>query len=168
MNVKQLKADMRATIDAANKRLKRLEHAEILSPAYNAVMETGGKFSIKSNDLKALRKEYARATNFMQMKTSSVTGAKSYEKSLAKHLSNKNITNEQRKTLWDAFRKIQQISPNSLNMYGSDRLVNIIYDEMEKSGDNENTIKRALDKLNEEYIKQQEKNRAEFGDIWDL
>lgn len=158
-NFEKMKRDefvkqMQPTIDAANKRLKRLEGMKTLSPALNSVMESGGKFSLKGKSRNEVLKEASRAIAFINMKTSTVSGAKQFEKGFAAKLSNKakDITNEQRKLLFDNFRKLQQISPVGLNIYGSDRLIRMLADEV--TDDNysfEATMQKALNELESEY-----------------
>ena len=151
----ELAKQLQPTIDAANKRLKRLQGLETLSPALSSVMENGsGKFSLKGKTRNEVLKEASRAIAFMNMKTSTVSGAKEFEKGFAAKLSNKakDITNEQRKVLFDNFRKLQQISPVGLNVYGSDRLIRMLADEI--TDDNysfEATMQKALNELESEY-----------------
>ena len=154
MSRKDLIAQMQPTIDAANKRLKRLQGMETLSPALNSVMQSGGKFSIKGKTRNEILKESSRALSFINMKTSTVSGAKQFEKNFAAKLSNKskNITNDQRKTLFDSFRKLQQISPVGLNVYGSERLVRMLADEVvDENYSFEATMNKALNELEREY-----------------
>lgn len=154
MKRKDLIAQIQPTIDAANKRLKRLQGMETLSPALNSVMQSGGKFTIKGKTRNGVLKEASRALSFINMKTSTVSGAKQFEKNFAAKLSNKskNITNDQRKTLFDSFRKLQQISPVGLNIYGSERLVRMLADEVvDENYSFEATMDKALKELEREY-----------------
>lgn len=154
MKREDLIKEMRPTIDAANKRLKRLQGMETLSPALNSVMQSGGKFTIKGKTRNGILKETSRALSFINMKTSTVSGAKQFEKNFAAKLSNKskNITNDQRKTLFDSFRKLQQISPVGLNIYGSERLVRMLADEVvDENYSFETTMNKALKELEREY-----------------
>lgn len=154
MKRKDLIAEMQPTIDAANKRLKRLQGMETLSPALNSVLQSGGKFTIKGKTRNEILKEASRALAFINMKTSTVAGAKQFEKNFASKLSNKskNITNDQRKTLFDSFRKLQQISPVGLNIYGSERLVRMLADEVvDENYSFEATMDKALKELEREY-----------------
>ena len=154
MKRKDLIAQIQPTIDAANKRLKRLQGMETLSPALNSVMQSGGKFTIKGKTRNEVLKEASRAISFINMKTSTVSGAKQFEKNFAAKLSNKskNITNDQRKTLFDSFRKLQQISPVGLNIYGSERLIRMLADEVvDENYSFEDTMNKALKELEHEY-----------------
>ena len=157
----ELVKQMQPTIDAANKRIKRLQGMKTLSPALNAVMGGGGKFSLKGKSRNEVLKEASRAIAFINMKTSTVSGAKQFERGFAAKLSNKaqNITNEQRKVLFDAFRKLDQISPVGLNVYGSDRLVRMLADEIvDEKFSFEGLMQKALKDLQDEYEKFQMEN----------
>lgn len=150
----ELAKQLQPTIDAANKRLKRLEGLKTLSPALNSVMESGGKFSIRGKNRNEVLKEASRAIAFINMKTSTVSGSKQFEKGFAAKLSNKakDITNDQRKVLFDSFRKLQQISPMGLNIYGSDRLIRMLADEVtDNKYSFEVTMQKALKELEQEY-----------------
>ena len=150
----ELAKQLQPTIDAANKRLKRLEGLKTLSPALNSVMESGGKFSIRGKNRNEVLKEASRAIAFINMKTSTVSGSKQFEKGFAAKLSNKakDITNDQRKVLFDSFRKLQQISPVGLNIYGSDRLIRMLADEVTDTKYSfEVTMQKALKELEQEY-----------------
>lgn len=160
----ELAKQLQPTIDAANKRLKRLEGMKTLSPALNSVMESGGKFSIKGKSRNEVLKEASRAIAFINMKTSTVSGAKQFEKNFAAKLStkSKNITNDQRKLLFDSFRKLQQISPVGLNIYGSDRLVRMLADEVvDEKYSFETTMNKALKELTKAY----EDFQSEYDDL---
>lgn len=68
--------------DAANKRLNRLNEAgQTSAPAYQAAMESGGKiYGSKYSSLKDLRNEIERGQAIIRYKTSTVTGAKAFER----------------------------------------------------------------------------------------
>ena len=161
----ELAKQLQPTIDAANKRLKRLQGMETLSPALNSVMESGGgKFSLKGKTRNEVLKEASRAIAFINMKTSTVSGAKQFEKNFAAKLSNKSkdITNDQRKLLFDSFRKLEQISPVGLNIYGSDRLVRMLADEVvDEKYSFETTMNKALKELTKAY----EDFQSEYDDL---
>ena len=161
MKRNELVKQMQPTIDAANKRIKRLQGMETLPPALNAVMDNGGKFSLKGKSRNEVLKESSRVIAFINMKTSTVSGAKQFERGFAAKLSDKaqNITNDQRKVLFDSFRKLEQISPIGLNVYGSDRLVRMLADEIvDEKFSFEDLMQKALKDLQDEYEKFQMEN----------
>lgn len=69
---------------AANKRIKRMEQAGDLSPAYDRIQESGGKISVKDKTFNQLRHEFGRARNFLQSKTSSLSGWKKTKQTVIK------------------------------------------------------------------------------------
>lgn len=71
---------------AANKRVKRMEAQEIESPAYRSYTESGGKFGAKNKTLNQLRAEYMRVSGFLKMRTSTVTGYKTFVKEFKKRV----------------------------------------------------------------------------------
>ena len=69
--------------DATNKRINRLEAAGQPSPALAAIQKTGGKlYGGKWTTNKELRKEINRGIAFLNYQTSTVKGARSYEKKM--------------------------------------------------------------------------------------
>ena len=144
------------TIDAANKRLKRLEGMKTLSPALMHVQKNGGKFSLKGKNRNQVLKESFRAIEFINYKTSTVSGAKEYERSFAKKLSKKSqdITNEQRKVLFEAFNKIEAMDSLGLSHYGSDNLVRMLADEVVDSKLTfDEMLNKGLAELDKAYMK---------------
>ena len=156
MTREQLVNVIQPTIDAANKRLKRLEGMKTLSPALLHVQKNGGKFSLKGKNRNQVLRESFRAIEFINYKTSTVSGAKEYERNFARKLSKKSqdITNEQRKVLFEAFKKIEDMDPLGKSYYGSDNLVRMLADEVV---DNKLTFDEMLDKglkeLDKAYLK---------------
>ena len=68
--------------DAANKRLGRLEQAGLTNaPAFQAAVESGGKiYGSKFNSIKDLQSEIERGQAIIRYKTSTVSGAKQFQK----------------------------------------------------------------------------------------
>lgn len=139
---KEMYKEAKKAIDAANKRIKRLETSGIFSPALESVKNHGGKFSTKGLNRNQLLREYAKAVEFMNMKTSTVTGARAYEKQVAMKLSNKakNLTIDQKKTLFKAVRRTMQANPAMAELYGSDRLIRFVADEVASNNNDLDTL----------------------------
>lgn len=64
--------------DAANKRLKRLEKSDVVSPAYMEAKEADSKFSTSGKSEIELQIEFRRVSNFLQDKTSTIKGSRAY------------------------------------------------------------------------------------------
>lgn len=83
----ELRKQINATISAANKRLRRLDEADVYSPAAVSLgKERGGeKFSTAGKDWDSVKREYARAVAFMRQPTSTVGGTRQYNEYLRVH-----------------------------------------------------------------------------------
>ena len=64
--------------DAANKRLKRMEKTELVSPAQIESIDSGGRFSTRGKSEIELQIEFRRVASFLSDKTSTAKGAKEY------------------------------------------------------------------------------------------
>lgn len=76
MPVRDLRKAVSQLSSAANKRLKRLQKSDLLSPAMIEAQETGGKFGTKGKSEIELQIEFRRVSNFLQSQSSTVTGAR--------------------------------------------------------------------------------------------
>ena len=72
---------------AGNKRIVRIEKAGVYSPAVEYVKQHGGKFSVAGKNKQQLLIEYNRVADFLTSKTSTVRGAKKWEKDVARGVS---------------------------------------------------------------------------------
>lgn len=72
MNRRELSKIVSSMASAANKRLRRFEQANDVSPAVRYAEKGGGKFSVAGKNVNQLRAEFVRAKTFLQEKTSTV------------------------------------------------------------------------------------------------
>lgn len=90
MNQRQMSHMLRTVSLAANKRITRLEKnaakGGIATDALNAVQDSGGRFYVGNKNRNQMLSELARAREFMNMKTSKVTGARDVRKNREKML----------------------------------------------------------------------------------
>ena len=119
---KQIAKHAQRLVDAANKRLRRMEQAKIMSPAYYAAMQSGGYFSGKgfSKDYNQLMHEYGRVIGFLNNETSTLGGARKYEKKISNLLGNREITMSQRDLIFEVFHKIEEMDMLGANLYYHD------------------------------------------------
>ncbi len=167
----------RSAFDAANKRINRLEASGLSSPALHSVMNSGGKFYVRGLNLKQLQHDYARCINFLNMQTSSVTGARSYKKTLEQKFGHP-LTNAQHKRIFEAFRTVEKIMPAGVQAYGSDRLIQYLADEITSedeaimegvgSQDWEAMIDKTVNKLEDEYEAKMEEFYNTFRDMFSM
>lgn len=172
---KDLAKECRRVFDIANKRINRLEAAQVLSPALHAVNKSGGKFYVKGKDLKQLQHEYARCVNFLNMGTSTVTKARQHERTIESKIGHK-LSTEQKKTLFEAYRAIERHTPAGVQSYGSDRLIQYLADEIESEDENiyngqgsqdwDAMIEKTIQQVNEEYEAIEQQFTDAFTDIF--
>lgn len=102
------KREIQKLLNKANKRLKRLEQANLkTSPAYQGLYREGGwtekesRFGVKGKTAKEINREYIRIKNFLNDSTSTVRGATKVLKETAKNVGLKYRT----------VRELKEISP---------------------------------------------------------
>ena len=165
MERKELYKHASKVFSAANKRIKRIQEAGVLSPAVEGIMDKGGKFSAKGKDRNELLHEYARAVSFMNLKTSSLSGARTYEQNLEKRVGK--ITPNKRKLLFDVFRRLEETNLVSAQTYGSDRLVQRISQEIDRDkSDNIDDLERGSDEYQAKLEELLENVREELDDYY--
>lgn len=82
--IKQYRREASRMASLANKRIKRLEDANLTdTPAYKAYLETGGKFSVKGKTYNELQQEVSRLKTFIEAKTSTIKGTTAVLKEMA-------------------------------------------------------------------------------------
>lgn len=175
MTRKEIAKECRRYFDMANKRIKRLETSGLLSPALHAVLKEG-PFHAKGKDLNQLRHEYSRVMAFLNMTTSTVAGARQYESHISNIMGGK-LSDKQKSTLFDAFRRIKEVSPAGLMSYGSDRLISYLADEIRSEDDNiehgpdvdfEAMVKKAMDEVMGFYDKIEEEFNNAFKNAFTI
>lgn len=174
----ELAKECRRYFDMANKRINRLESSKVSSPALHAVLNSGGKFYAKGADLKQLQHEYARCINFLNMGTSTVTTARQYERTIAEKLGGHKLSTDQKSLLFKAFRTIEKTSPAGVQVYGSDRLIQYLADEIDSEDENimkgvgsqdwDAMIEKVIADMSVEYEKRMDEFYNSFKDIFSI
>ena len=171
---KTLRAAVRTLSNAANKRVRNINNAGVISPAVRAV-EQHGKFTPKGKTRNQLLSEFVRAVNFLQSETSTVAGARKFTDNIRKNLGlNKTATAEEitseNKGFWNTFTDLYN---NAQNLWTHSRLGSQVVQQqiMDIRAENPNATwqdvadiaQKALDKL---YIEESALNgTAEFFDF---
>ena len=141
MTTQEIKKYARRYFDMANKRIRRQRSQELFSPALRSVMTVSvnghkGEFYVKGLSLKEIQSELVRCFNFLGMKTSTVTGAKQYERTLeARFNQGKKFSQAQHRAIWEVYRAVRKINPNMAKVYGSDRLIQYIANDISAADD---------------------------------
>lgn len=174
----------RRYFDMANKRIRRLKSQDLFSPALSSVEHKvinghKGEFHVRGANLNELRSELNRCINFLNMETSTLTGAKRHERTLEVRYNHGNkFTQEQHRLIFSVYRQAQKLNPYEVKAYGSDRLIQYIVDEINASSDDlmddngiidfdkllervKNEVEGKVDEMNEKFYNM-------FANIWDL
>lgn len=158
---------------AANKRIRGLQKAGIDSPAYKRVLESGGNISTRGKNLNQLRAEFLRAKQFMDAKTSSVSGYKKVIDNTAKKLRDAGVTNANASNVQDLLKiydRLTQLDPNAKGRGLKYKLLNVIGDQMHidptaSVTDIVYTVERQLDAIIEEN---ERSNNDEFSEWFEV
>lgn len=111
LSKRELKEQINTLNAVANKRIKRLQDRDLLSPATRELE----KFSLqKSYTKQGLQKQLSQLTNFLDMKTSTITGAKEYTKFTNKLAENMNLTEDPnaRSKVWEIIERYRETHPH--------------------------------------------------------
>ena len=111
LSKRELKEQINTLNAVANKRIKRLQDRDLMSPAVKEIEQ----FRLKQSETKqGLQKQLSQLTNFLDMKTSTITGAKEYTKftdTLAKEM---NLTEDKnaRGKVWEILEHYRETHPH--------------------------------------------------------
>ena len=156
---------------AANKRLRRIEKSgeQKWSPAYKAITESGGDFTVKGKDRTEILAEIQRAGSFIGSKTSTVKGTKMHKKVIndllkedkpkmtkdnalkkavkdVKSEPEPEITEKQRKTLFAALDLLRQKNGSMVYNIGSPTIIKEIRKaQLEKKSRNRFHLVKAIE-----------------------
>ena len=112
----QLREVVSRLASAANKRLARVSKDDIVSPAQIEAVESGGKFSTKGKSEIELQVEFRRVANFLQDKTSTVTGARQLEDEVRTELKRRygiGIDRNNFRDMLKTFKSLYEESPST-------------------------------------------------------
>lgn len=126
-----LRHNVTMAVSAANKRLARMEKANLNPPARREVERTGGRFSVAGKNRTQLLKELQRIQEFYSMETSTIKGAKKHFEKVKAGMKDTlksrgelteeaaadidELTNDERDQIWEAFDKMRELKPNDFN-----------------------------------------------------
>lgn len=181
MTRKELSDVVSTLASAGNKRLRRLEQSELgkESFAYQNVQKSVRKgdranFSVKGKNLNQLRNEYKNVANFLNQKTSSVTGWKKELKNIKERIGKKDISANELTSFFSMYRKLEELNPTVIQSYGStetQRLLSKTMRENPYSSDDE-ILKIMEENLTDIYESEQrymldDDDYDEFDDLYD-
>lgn len=112
---KDLKLVVGRLVSAANKRLRRMKNKGLTSPAMVSLARSDGGllFSVKGKNTNQLRKEYARARNFLSKETSTIKGYSKVLKKTVKTLRDRGIelSPDELENVFKVWNKLVEIDP---------------------------------------------------------
>lgn len=171
MNRRELAAVVSTLASAANKRLARLERSNVgeLSPAYQQTQKRGQRFSVAGKNVNQLRNEYKAVTQFLKRGTSTVSGWKKVRKETYSRIGGGFTSAAQEKRFWEAYRKLASDEYGAVKSYGSTETQRLLRQEIVQGGRRsmDDLIKTMIDRLDEEYEKQQSSLYGEEFDDYD-
>lgn len=159
----------------ANKRAKRLAQSEYgTSSALVSFEKSGGKAGSKGKSLNQLRREFARTQKFLNAKTSTIRGAKKVVEETSKRLGadTSKWSVEDWKAYWKAYDEIKANPDSKIALYrlGSDRLQQMIRDEVVAGKSYENIIANANDisyEIEQKEMQEQSDVDTDFFNMWE-
>ena len=160
LSEKDLKLVVGRMVSAVNKRLRRFEKKGISTPATRALMKSGGVLSVKGKNANQLRKEYARARNFLNMETSTQKGYKKVQEKITDTLKQRGVDIEpdELDELFEVWNDLIEIDPSVT--LSKDKYT--LMQDIANMPDNID-ISQKLEKAKERYTEIYEQQQEEFG-----
>ena len=171
---KELKQITSRLVSAANKRVRRLEGSSLgtSSMAYQSVERRGRMFSVKGKNVNQVRNEFKLASNFLKMKTSTVSGWKSYQKDVAtkmKSASGIDInkwSDDNKSKMWKVYRKFEEQHGGEFKKGDSDRIIQYLLETLDKT--ETMSEDELLNSINDEWESMYEDQDEDMDDYFDL
>lgn len=98
--------------DVTHKRIKRIQQSGLTSHAYNQLLDRGiDHFSTKGKNLNQLRSQYVLLNNFLNSKSSSISGIRKIRQNVIKSMAEKGIEipKEFYEDFWKNYEKYQEL-----------------------------------------------------------
>lgn len=165
--MKMSRADMARNISklasASNKRIKRLEESGVYSPSVEYVKRHGGKFSVAGKTKNQLLTEFLRLQEFMESKTSTISGVKKWKKTVKKATTKAVL--EKYQTDKTGSKAITQAIENIFNDPKQEKKFWDIYSRLSNDYDVKNKYKDVWDDIANTMIANPTSNT---DDIWEM
>lgn len=111
----QLRKEVQQLADAANKRAKRMQNADMWSPAEKGRERSGaGMFSTRGKNYNQLQAEFKRAKQYLESKTSTIAGAKEFRQNVLDATNERlgvNMSEKEADTFWKTMGKVYEQVP---------------------------------------------------------
>lgn len=159
---KELRREASRLVSLANKRLKRIEQQDLIeSPAYKKYVEDGKqKFGIRGKSMEEVKQEIARINDFINKKTSTVTGTKQYLDNVAKSVGITKFENykqlqDQLNTFFRGVDKVKEYLQNSKEVsvaIGYSKIFEVVSNYVEEVGSELDSIENLVVEMAEKVV----------------
>lgn len=159
---KELRREASRLVSLANKRLKRIEQQDLIeSPAYKKYVEDGKqKFGIRGKSMEEVKQEIARINDFINKKTSTVTGTKKYLDNVAKTVGIVKFENykqlqNQLNTFFRGVDKVREYLQNSKEVsvaIGYSKIFEVVSDYVQEVGSELGSIEDLVVEMAEKVV----------------
>lgn len=131
---KGLKKVLNRLVSTANKRIRRLEQYDKVSPALASLHRKRKYFSTKGLNYNQLETEFKAVKNFLQAETSTIKGFKEYRKEVTYHL-DEFESEEQESEFWQTYNKWIDTHPKlAMKFKDTNQIQQMIYDNFVVNG----------------------------------
>ena len=176
LNSKDLKQLTSRLVSASNKRIRALQKADpqkvLFSYALSKAKHMGRQFSIRGKDVKQIKQEFRLMKDFLNMKTSTVTGAKKHTLSMkirTHAITDSESLNWSSRTwekYWEVYRRFEENHHGTFKKGDSDRIQQLLTEIMKES-DKRRSTHTFQERIEEEYAKIYEEHQ-DMDDFFDL
>ena len=165
---KELKKQVLKLASAANKRIKRLNQSNYITPALDKVNRSGGRFFVQGKNLSDLKLEFQRVSEFLKNKTSTVKGWKKVLKGTNEYLKkmfpnqNLNFTEKGLENFVRLYERLKELDPRTAQRKFQYITRRMIYDEI---GDEDINIDEIAEELAVKIREIYEKEETESSNL---
>lgn len=135
MNTRTLKAVASRLVSSMNKRIRTLREKSPDSLALGSLPKDH-LFSTKGLNRNEVRHLVGQMMQFGQMKTSTVSGWKSYRKNIEKKIGGKLSNLEDEPKFWETYRMLEESNHAIFQKLSSEEILKLMYDEAIQDSDN--------------------------------
>lgn len=174
---KEIKQLTSRLVSASNKRIRRLEQSATgeSSFAYQTVKERGRLFSVKGKNTNQVKQEFKLAKQFLQYKTSTVTGWNKYRKKMEQRVSGATGGESQEwsgKTwnkFWKVYRRFEEEYGGTFKKGDSERIQQMLHEIFSRE-DKRHSVDYYADILEDKYEEMYEEDieDEDIDDYFDI
>lgn len=160
-------------VSASNKRIKRLEQTTMgtSSFAYQTIESRGRKFSVRGKNLNQVKQEFKLAKQFLQYKTSTITGWNKYRTKMEQRVSGETYGESQQwsiptwKKFWKVYRRFEETNGGTFKKGDSDRIQQMLH-EIFVEKDKRHSVDYFSNILDKKYTEMYEENEKDISSFF--